>query len=261
MYESALYRGEFLRILKGNIMAQFSNISRSIGLIAAASMVASGAMASPIATKSAIRTSEIASQIGHWDSSDINAHNHRRYRDYERTDVGDVIAGVLILGTIAAVASAANKERREPPRSYPQPYPQQRSSSYNSSNQSINGAINNCVSQIERDVRVAEVSSVSRSGPGWLVTGRIYNGDGFICDVDQYGRIANVSFNRAQASYRGDDVRREPTAQAEPYPAEAYPAAGEPRADNQWSDEDYARLREREAQASATAPANTDYSG
>lgn len=39
-------------------------------------------------------------------------HGHgRRYRDRDRISAGDVLAGILILGTVAAVASAASKAK------------------------------------------------------------------------------------------------------------------------------------------------------
>jgi hypothetical protein len=135
----------------------------------------------------------------------------RHHRD--RIDTGDVLAGILILGGIAAVASAANKKKqREPEYRYPDnDYPQQRersgggyadddrserSDSREVGDTGINGAIDRCMDEVARgSTKVEEVDSVNRDGDGWRVQGRTGGGGNFSCTIDGDGRIRNVNID------------------------------------------------------------------
>lgn len=151
----------------------------------------------------------------------------RHYRHNDRIDGGDVLAGVLILGGIAAVASAASKSNRDrsnsddryrqtryPDRGYPtEPdyrdsrdyrgddsrYGSSRSSE--SSNRSdwrgagnIDGAVNACVSELERgNQRVGSVEGVNREADAWRVDGRLEDGRSFSCTAGSDGRIQRAT--------------------------------------------------------------------
>ena len=144
---------------------------------------------------------------------------HGRHHD-RGIDAGDVFAGVLILGGIAAIASAASKSNRDkrerearyPDRRYPSDeqyrdyrdrsgsYGEPRSnhgypgSDWRGNAGSMDGAAQTCVGEVERgDRRVDTVDSVNRDGDGWRVDGRISNGRNFSCLVDSNGRIQRVS--------------------------------------------------------------------
>ncbi len=140
-------------------------------------------------------------------------------------DAGDVFAGLLIIGGIAAVASAtskANREKRE--ERYPDPYPQQRYPSdqdyrdyrdyrdrsggygeprddsrypetgWRGSSESIDGAVDACVDEVERGSRrVDTVDGVNREGGGWRVEGRIRDGRDYSCTVGSDGRIRSAT--------------------------------------------------------------------
>lgn len=156
-------------------------------------------------------------------------------RHHDRVDAGDIFAGVLILGGIAAIASAAsnsNKAKRErsrdyqyPDQSYPrQSYPQRDSSAdygnetrpdYDESrddprgesrwdpsgevsgqSRGLDSAVDRCASEIERDDRRIDViEEVARDGEGWRVTGRITGGDNFECTVDRDGEVRNTKLD------------------------------------------------------------------
>lgn len=137
---------------------------------------------------------------------------YKRHRD--RVDTGDVIAGILILGGIAAVASAAsnakkNKQRDSDYRYRDNDYPQQRERSTgdyadddrNNRSESrgdngIDGAIDRCMDEVSRgSTKVGEVDSVNRDGEGWRVQGSTSNGGTFTCSIDGDGRIRNVSID------------------------------------------------------------------
>lgn len=139
-----------------------------------------------------------------WSAGDETYANHRRYRyRRNRVDAGDIIAGALILGGIAAVASAANRENDRDYRRYPDP----RSSSPYApdSARGIDRAVSMCVREIERDVRVAQVDGVDRTGEGWRVTGQLYNGDGFACRIGNDGRIDDIDYSGSGARWDEDE--------------------------------------------------------
>jgi hypothetical protein len=158
----------------------------------------------------------------------------RHYRD--RVDVGDVLTGVLILGGIAAVASAASKNNRERTRGYPVPYPRDDEYRYRtpgtydrSESRGIDRAVDMCVAEVEeRSGRVGSVDSANRDAGGWQISGELENGRAYSCAIDNDGRISDVDI--------GDE-----RAYAEP-------------ADGQWSDEDYARARAQNEAAPEPEP-------
>ncbi len=151
-----------------------------------------------------------------WSPADETAERHRRYKRYRhyrhrrhRVDAGDIIAGVLILGGIAAVADAAKKSRdRNRDRDYRyepnQRYPEQRSQS-----NELNAAADQCAYAAEerggRDARVQRIDKVERDGNGWMVEGTISTrsgSDSFKCGVTN-GRIDYVQID-GDGSYRDD---------------------------------------------------------
>lgn len=122
-------------------------------------------------------------------------------------DAGDVLAGILIIGGIAAIASAASNgsktKRSQPEYRYPDPQPQQQQREYGNDSRpqwnegtGINGAVNRCMDEVSRgNTRVDTVDSVNRDGDGWRVQGRANGGGAFSCSVDAEGRIRNVSID------------------------------------------------------------------
>jgi hypothetical protein len=160
----------------------------------------------------------------------------RRHRHRDGIDAGDVIAGVLILGTIAAVAGAANRNR-EAERRAPPPYPAEpyryRPGGYDSDGRGLDRAVDMCVDEIERGPdRVGAVAGANRTGEGWSVSGALEDGAGFTCRIDNAGRIRGIDIGGARGAY-------------------------EPAADSRYSDDVYARARiERGAAEPGVAPAD-----
>ena len=168
------------------------------------------------------------------------AHGDRWGRHRDGVSAGDVLAGVLIIGGIAAIASAASKSNRDREvrdTRYREPYPQDRydyrpeyresrpePGSYQGSG--IDNAVNMCVDQVERgDTRVGSVDNASRRADGWRISGQLDAGGGFSCWIDNDGRIRDVNLG---GDYHG--------------------ASSVPSGDAQWDDDAYARAR---AQASS----------
>lgn len=139
----------------------------------------------------------------------------RRDRDRGGIDVGDVIAGALIIGGIAAVAGAANRDRGR--------YDDRRGY-----NDDPRAAIEQCVYAAERNAsrysyrgaQVTDVRQVDQRRDGYVVKGRIavdqrnrdwrrgwgndyrgwdnrysgYDAGRFTCRV-QYGRVTGVDYS------------------------------------------------------------------
>lgn len=164
----------------------------------------------------------------------------RRHR-HRGVDGGDVLAGVLVLGGIAAIASAAsnnNRRRdrdvviverdrvRDDDRRYDYRPENRRTTTRGSANGSgIDNAVSMCLNTIERDVRVDSVDGASRVAQGWIVTGSLFDGSGFACEIDNSGRISNIDYGRGFGS--GAAVGGPALAQA----------------NGQWSDDRYADAR------------------
>jgi len=220
-------------------MKRLSLISTSAAMAAALSMAATPAAAAELPSGSA---HAYTPAYAAWDADSETVYDHR-YRDYRghgryrnRTSVGDVLAGVLIIGTIAAVASAASKPRQE------RSYPYRANTNYNRSSgaaRGIDGAADMCMREIERDVRVDSVDSVERSGSGWRVSGSLYNGDSFTCQIGQNGRIEDINYSESSNFRSSNDGQQ----------------------DRQWSDDRYAAARNNAGQTmpdgaySSNAPA------
>jgi hypothetical protein len=152
-------------------------------------------------------------------------HRHHRYNHDDGIDGGDILVGALIIGGIAAIASAASndnrqeQERAEQRRRYDQQANYTNPSNTRSSGGSgIDNAVRQCRSQIERDVRISAVDSVSREASGWSVSGTLVNGSDFSCQINNNGQISSIDYN-------------------------GFNGAGQSKADGQWSDRGYAAAR------------------
>lgn len=222
-------------------------IFKHLRLTAAAALAASFSMAATPAaavelpvvstTPVQIETGAAADQAQYrYRHGRYDRYRHGRYRHRDRVDAGDVIAGVLVLGAIAAIADAANdhdrdryRERDERYRDYDD-YDDR--DDYDSSG--LERAADMCVDAVERDrQRVEDVDTAQRTGEGWYVSGRLSDGASWQCWIDNNGRISDVEISGTDYSARDD------------YDYEA----GE-----QWSDDAYARAR-----ASAATPADDTY--
>jgi hypothetical protein len=191
-----------------------------------------------------------------YDHERDTAERYRRWRDRDRVDAGDVIAGVAIIAGIAAIASAVEdsskrerdryEDRRYDDRRYDDVRYDRRDDAprqYQSGN--IDQAVNACTREIERDVRVDSVDQVSRVGEGWEVRGRLYNGSSFTCSVSGEGRIDRVDYGGAfQGSSDGYGTGE--------YAAEAY-TDGE-AAPGQLSDDVYAQARSAQGESYVPLP-------
>lgn len=179
-----------------------------------------------LAVSASLLITPVAAQAGWGDG------RGRHHRD-RGIDAGDVIAGVLVLGAIAAIAGAADdnndrrrQERRPEPDYRPRGEATRPANSNYQSSRGIDSAVGMCVDQVERgETRVDSVDNASRTADGWRVSGALETGAPWSCWIDNDGRIREIDLAAAESSA----------------------AAG-----GQLSDETYACARA--AQASATMP-------
>lgn len=189
-----------------------SRTATALAVLAAATLTASPALARD-------------RHYGGWD-------HHHRHRG-GGIDGGDVLAGLLIVGGIAAIATAVsnadNQDRAEtPPRSYPggpdyrvdqsdgygdaPDYPGDDGRGYDGSSYggsdyrgdtpqggaqsqgSFDRAVDACSAELERgDRRIDSVETVGRMGDRFNVQGRLSDGRGYACSVDVDGRIRSAA--------------------------------------------------------------------
>lgn len=149
---------------------------------------------------------------------------------------GDVIAGAVVIGGIAAIASAASNNRRrdrevvvvERDRRDDDRRLDTRSNPRSGGASGLDGAVSQCLREIERDVRVDTVDGASRVASGWVVTGSIFDGSGFSCEIGNDGRISDIRYGGFRSSAGGEPGNGSALERA---------AAG------QWSDDRYASAR------------------
>ncbi|MEP3422045.1 MAG: hypothetical protein ABJN35_09950 [Erythrobacter sp.] len=213
-------------------MAQSFKFGAYAGVIAAASMAITPAYAAetlPIAGSTG--TIGYATSVhadfsrGAFDFSTFDTqaetteYRGRRYRGRRgwrrgRIRGGDVLAGVLVLGGIAAIASAASnnnrrnrEERRYEERRDDRRY-DRRSNPRASNGSGIDNAVSQCLREIERDVRVDNVDGASRLAEGWVVSGTLFNGSGFTCQIGNDGRISDIDYGGFTGSSYGEGQTR-----------------------------------------------------
>ena len=205
------------------IVTRISAVAASTALIFTG---VSPAFAAPMNGGSAIATPIDASALGWNADSDIaegwrSNRGYRGYRGHRRhhrgISGGDVLAGILVIGGIAAIASAASKnnnDRRSDDRDYRtdrQRHDDWRAETRNDNRDSpgtnaMESAINACSSAAERqagrDAQVVAIESVVRDGEGWRVEGELSNSDRstFLCGATE-GRVDFVQIGNGGLAF------------------------------------------------------------
>lgn len=121
------------------------------------------------------------------------------HRNRGGIDGGDVLAGLLIIGGIAAVATAAsNAERKRRAREedgYRYRPEDRRRDDWRNGNQpgravgNLNDAVDACAAEAQRSGDIEDVYEATRSGNGYRVSGMLRSGDRFSCDVSGEGGV------------------------------------------------------------------------
>ena len=235
-----------MALIKNKLARKFSSAT---AVAAAFSMLAAPAAAAGLPRPGAVQVYDAAAGDAHQYGYGYGRGRHHHHDN--DIDAGDVLAGVLILGGIAAIASAASNDREDDYRGgdyrggdyrggdyrYPEdaryrtPDPQPRFEG-----RGMDRAADMCVAEVEqRDARVGSVDSAARTGEGWQVAGSLENGEGWSCWIDNDGRVSDVEIGGYGASADG---------------------VGADGAGGQWSDEDYARARAAQEGPTPYEPGN-----
>ncbi|UYH56149.1 hypothetical protein N6L26_06235 [Qipengyuania sp. SS22] len=181
-------------------MPSIKSLSAAPALLAALSLTAMPVQAAELPAPAAPAAAHAAPA---WMPGDDDAAGHRRYRHRRDrgVDAGDVLAGILIIGGIAAIANAAKgSTERYPRRDTRYPEPRRGGVSYDDG-RGIDRAVDMCVDEIERNARVDTVDAVNRDARGWTVSGALYDGQGFNCSIGADGRIEAIDYDRGDARY------------------------------------------------------------
>ncbi|WJY17951.1 hypothetical protein QQS45_09975 [Alteriqipengyuania flavescens] len=192
--------------------------------LAGASLFTAPAMAAELdIPKAKVAMAEAAGPVANEDYETVQDHRRYRYRYRRGPNAGDVLTGILILGTIGAVIDAAedrsDRDRDERYRDRDWRDRDYRDEDYRSGGRydersryktrGLDRAIEMCVDAVERTARVASVEEAQRSGRGWEVEGRLANGGEFECEIDNTGRIRDIEIDRDGDEDRdSDDDRR-----------------------------------------------------
>lgn len=215
-----------------NGVCSMTNMTKISALAASAALIFAGfspVLAAPVKPAIAVATPIDPGSLG-WNADSEKAEGwrgyrgHRGYRGYrghrrhrDRIDGGDILAGILVIGGIAAIASAASKndrDRRADDRNYrynnPR-YDDRRSDSREDyrterGTEAMESAISACSSAAERqagsDARVSAIDSVVRDGDGWRVEGELANSNErtFLCGATD-GRVDFVQLGNGSLAF------------------------------------------------------------
>jgi len=223
-----------------------SRFAGATALAAAFAMAATPAAAVDLSapSASAYANAEVLSA----DAGEANQYRrYRRHRD-RGVDAGDVIAGVVVVGALAALIGSANsrnsnrdrdryEERRERVH-----YDDRRDRAYDG--RGIESAVDMCVDQVEyRDNRVDSVDRADRGTSGWTVSGSLDDGQRWTCFIDNSGAVRNIdyggsAYSQAPAASSGEQLSDAAytrarastrTAADEAYSYDTAPSANDPR--------------------------------
>lgn len=172
------------------------------------------------ATALAVTLAPIAAQAhpGGWGGW----HPYREHHD-RGPDAGSVIAGLLVIGAIAAVAtSVANRDRQARAQASPPPYPpdasqpqwkepswQDRDPRWDAvppppsagaygwtpgaHDRALDQAVEACADRARSRGGLDQIWDAARQGDGYRVRGNLGTGNSFVCNVDGSGRVTDLS--------------------------------------------------------------------
>ena len=192
-------------------MTLFHSAARAAAILAAATMTLSPALAvpkpKPKPTPSVPITLPLSARpaLEAWSPADETVYDHRRWRRYRHHDGID---GGDVLGGIAAVAAAIDKDKQErrdrtEGRDYPyrndtyrdRPYDYREGEAardygrdrYDQDPRESDRAVDACAAEAARTGRVDEIFDVAKVDGEWRVKGDFANGRDFTCTVDANG--------------------------------------------------------------------------
>jgi hypothetical protein len=121
---------------------------------------------------------------------------HHRWHDHDHVDAGDVIAGVAVIGILAAILSSSGKKKHDTAR---------RDGDINSEDAAVDACAQATEAQAGAKASVRDITQVDRNAEGWDVEGIVeqrteWRDDSdterrrFTCSV-RYGAVQNVTID------------------------------------------------------------------
>lgn len=137
------------------------------------------------------------------DAGNVNRDRRwRRHHDRDGVDVGDVIAGVLVFGAIAAIADAASENHRKHRERYPDVHYRAPNDTGRFERGGTARAVDLCVAEVESGgERVGTIDAAQRDAGGWQVSGALERGAAYSCRIGNDGQISDVSVDGAYQNY------------------------------------------------------------
>ncbi|MFB0611042.1 hypothetical protein [Aurantiacibacter poecillastricola] len=186
-----------------------AHLASAAAFAAALSMAATPASALDLPVIAAPAPAPMHAEVQDGDPGEANQwrryRRDRHYRHHRRggVDAGDVIAGVVVLGALAAIVGSSRDRDRDRER-----YDNRRIDSrdydrrdYES--RGIENAVDMCVEEVEyRDTRVDNVERADRSASGWTVSGTLDNGERWTCLIDNAGDVRSIDYDEGFAQTR-----------------------------------------------------------
>ena len=183
-------------------MPYLNKLAAAPAMLAALSLTAAPASAADMSLASAAK-SGIAQVLDIEAPQTAEHHRYHRYRYRRGPGLGDVVAGVLIVGAIAHAAKAASRDDR---RYRDRREPDYRRDASWEEGRGIDRAVGMCIDAVEREARVESVDRADRIARGWRIEGTIARGGGgFTCDIDSDGRGVEVNLSRGGGRFERED--------------------------------------------------------
>lgn len=151
-------------------------------------------------------TPALARGYGGWHGGYGHGHGHRHHGG--GIDGGDLLAGLLIVGGVAAIATAASNSDRhrndardrdggryeDDGPGYDRGRDEAPVGARDQASGHFDDAVGVCTDEIEKgDRQVDLVDTVARGADRYSVTGRLSDGRGFACSVDDSGQVRSVA--------------------------------------------------------------------
>ena len=139
--------------------------------------------------------------------------NRGHHRHHDNVDAGDVIAGVAIVGILAAIlsSSAKNKRVNDDARTNGGDYPVRNRGGIDTENAAVDACAQAAEDRVGERASVRDISTVTKSLNGWDVEGIVEQRDGwrdksgdakkFTCSV-RYGAVEDVYIEKDVVALR-----------------------------------------------------------
>lgn len=236
-----------------------TRIAGAAAMAAALSMAAAPAAAAELPAPAA--HGNAYTQVNTGDAGEADGWRRYRRHRHRGIDAGDVIAGVVVVGALAALIGSANRSSHERDRYEDRPVRYDERRDRGRESRGIENAIEICVDQVEyRDNRVDRVDRADRDASGWTVSGTLLDGERWTCFIDNAGSVRSIDYGSAAYSLgRSDDAASSRTQLSDAHYARARATMRTPADDSYSVDKDLSANDLRPAYPGGPLPGEEGY--